>query len=150
MEIFDLIHFCICFKWSRKLVVEKCTTRIWRSLKKQFDVKGGLIPEGILTLVPLPNYSPKGQLNSEWIYEVIVSPNKQTRIVALFWWFFGESRQFFWLWSMFVCLLGRKSLQFLVCILGETMTSQIHSEFNWPLSLLVGPWQYLADQLILF
>ena len=53
----------------------------------------------------------KGQLNSEWIYEVIVSPKqqnknykdfcpiKQTRIVALF---FGECRQFFWLRSLFV------------------------------------------------
>ena len=56
----------------------------------------------------------KGQLNSEWIYEVIVSPKmptkifpdfcptKQTRIVAIFLWFFGECRQFFWLQSLFV------------------------------------------------
>ena len=45
-------------------------------------------------------YLGKGQLNSEWIYEVIVSPKMQTkkykdfcptkqkRIIALFWWFF--------------------------------------------------------------
>ena len=56
----------------------------------------------------------KGQLSSEWIHEVIASPKmqtenyknfcptKQTRIVALFWWFFGECRHFFWLWSFFV------------------------------------------------
>ena len=56
----------------------------------------------------------KGQLNSEQIYEVIVSPKMQTknykdfcptkqkRIVALFWWFFGECRQFFWLRFLFV------------------------------------------------
>ena len=31
-------------------------------------------------------------------------------------------------------LPGQKSLKFLVGILGETMTSWIHSEFNWPLS----------------
>ena len=30
-------------------------------------------------------------------------------------------------------LPGQKSLEFLVGILGETMTSWIHSEFNWPL-----------------
>ena len=30
-------------------------------------------------------------------------------------------------------LPGQKSEKFLVGILGETMTSQIHSEFNWPL-----------------
>ena len=30
-------------------------------------------------------------------------------------------------------LPGQKSLNFLVGILGETMTSWIHSEFNWPL-----------------
>ena len=30
-------------------------------------------------------------------------------------------------------LPGQKSEKCLVCILGETMTSWIHSEFNWPL-----------------
>ena len=29
---------------------------------------------------------------------------------------------------------GQKSLQFLVHILGETMTSEIHSEIHWPLT----------------
>ena len=51
----------------------------------------------------------KGQLNLEWIYEVIVSPKTQTknynyfcrtiqtRMVALFFVIFWECRQFFWL-----------------------------------------------------
>ena len=62
-----------------------------------------------------------GQLISEWSYEFIISPKMQTknckdfcptiqtRIVALFWWFFGERRQFFWLRSLFVWK-GRKIL----------------------------------------
>ena len=61
------------------------------------------------------------QLNSEWIYEVIVSPKMQTencknfcpaiqtRIVEFFWWFFGESRQFL-LATILVCLIRQKSL----------------------------------------
>ena len=57
--------------------------------------------------------------------------NKQGSIVALFFGDFFVSRQFLWLWSLFV-LVGRKSLYFLVCILGETVTSSIHPEFNWP------------------
>ena len=56
----------------------------------------------------------KGQLNSEWIYEVIVSPKMQTknyknfcpaiqtRIVVLFLMIFWWCRQFFWLWSSFI------------------------------------------------
>ena len=53
----------------------------------------------------------KGQLNSEWIYEVIVSPKIPTQ----------NYRDF--------CpgslggRVGQKSLEFLVEILGETMTS---------------------------
>ena len=35
--------------------------------------------------------------------------------------------------TILVCLVGQKSLQFLVCILGEAMNSKIDSEFNWPL-----------------
>ena len=53
----------------------------------------------------------KGQLNSEWIYEFMVSPKMQT----------------------FNKLPGQKAFKFLVGILGETMISSIHSEFNWPL-----------------
>ena len=34
-----------------------------------------------------------------------------------------------------VCLVGQKYLKILVGILGETMTSQIHSEFKWPLKM---------------
>ena len=60
------------------------------------------------------------------ITRISALPNKQGSQQFL-WWFFGEYRQFFWLWSLFV---GQK---FLVCSLGETMTSSIHSEFNWPL-----------------
>jgi hypothetical protein len=32
--------------------------------------------------------------------------------------------------TILVCLVGQKSLQFLVGFLGETMTSLYHSEFN--------------------
>ena len=80
----------------------------------------------------MPSYS-KGQLNSEWIYEVIISPKmptkkfpdfcpiKQTRIVALFWWSFGECRQFF---CYDPCLFGRAEIwKKFVGILGEMMTS---------------------------
>ena len=49
----------------------------------------------------------KVQLNSEWIYEVIVSPKMPTRISAL------PSNK----------LPGQKSEKFLLGILGETMTS---------------------------
>ena len=76
----------------------------------------------------------KGQLNSKWIYEVIVSPKmptknfkdfcptKQTRIVA---------KKPFYMHqkitkksaTILVCLLEQKTLSFLVSILGEMMTS---------------------------
>ena len=68
----------------------------------------------VSTKISLYSGDPKGQLNSEWIYEVIVSPKmptknykdfcptQQTRIVALFLVFFGDCRQFFWLQSLFV------------------------------------------------
>ena len=87
----------------------------------------------------------KGQLNSEWIYEVIVSPkmptknfpdfcpSKQTRIVDFFGDFLVSVGSF--LVMIFVCLIGQKSGKFLVGISGETMTSYIHSEFSWPLGL---------------
>ena len=40
----------------------------------------------------------------------------------------------YWISAMYCpTLQGQKSLQFLVHILGETMTSQIHSEIYWPL-----------------
>ena len=35
----------------------------------------------------------------------------------------------------FLPCVGQKSWQFFVHILGETMTSYIHSEINWPLAL---------------
>ena len=71
----------------------------------------------------------KGQLNSEWIYEVIVSPTIQTqnykdfcptiqtRIVALFFLgdFLGECRQFF-----YPCFFGRVEI---FVILGKTIAS---------------------------
>ena len=59
----------------------------------------------------------KSQLISEWIYEVIVSPKKWTKNCQDF------------------CphYKGKKSWQFFDRILGETMTSWIHSENNWPL-----------------
>ena len=69
----------------------------------------------------------KGQLKSEWIYEVIVSPKMQTKntnkdhstifgdfLVSV------EVDSFF---DYNPCLFGRAELQFLVCILGEMMTS---------------------------
>ena len=68
-----------------------------------------------------PQTLAKGQLNSEWIYEVIVSPKMQTknfmdfcptiqtRIVAFFLVIFGECRQFF-LAAILICLVGQKSL----------------------------------------
>ena len=49
----------------------------------------------------------KDQLNSEWIYEVIVSPKMPTKNVKDF---------------CPTLLPGQKSLKFLVGILGETMT----------------------------
>ena len=51
-------------------------------------------------------------------------PTKQTRIVALFLVSVGS----FFLAMILVCLEGQKS------ILGETMTLEIHSEFNLPLT----------------
>ena len=62
---------------------------------------------------------PKGRLNSEWIFEVIISPKIPTKNVTDF---FPER-------------VGQKSEKFLVGILGETMISSIHSEFNWPLKI---------------
>ena len=47
-------------------------------------------------------------------------------------------------------LPGQKSFKFLVGILGETMTSQIYSEFNWPLVVYLTTKQgYLRLCLIL-
>ena len=76
----------------------------------------------------------KGQLNSEWIYEVIVShkmptknyknfcPTKQTRIVAKK---TAYNHQKITKKSamILVCLVGQKYLKFMVGILWETMTS---------------------------
>ena len=77
---------------------------------------------------------PKGQLNSELIYEIIISPKiptnnfpdfgptKQTRIVALFFGDFLVSVGSFFGYDP--CLFGRAEiLAIFVCILGETMTS---------------------------
>ena len=38
---------------------------------------------------------------------------------------------------------GQKSFKFLVGILGETMTSSIHSEFNWPLTIYIFQCNYI-------
>ena len=57
----------------------------------------------------------KGQLNSEWIYEVIVSPKIPTKN-------YRDS----WPGSL---LEGRAEIS---VILEEIMTSSIHSEFDWP------------------
>ena len=59
----------------------------------------------------------KSQLILEWIYEVIVSSKILTKNCQNF------------------CphYTGQKSWQFFVGILGEMMTSWIHSEINWPL-----------------
>ena len=62
----------------------------------------------------------KGQLNSEWIYEVIISPKMPTK-----------NFKYFCPGSLLEGRVGQKSLKFLVGILGEMMTSLIHSEFNW-------------------
>ena len=89
--------------------------------------------------------NPKGQIKSEWIYEVIVTPkmqtknykdfcpSKQTRIIAKQTAYFHQkiTKKSA---TILVCLVGQKSLQFFVCILGETMTSWINSEFKWPLA----------------
>ena len=76
----------------------------------------------------------KGQLDSEWIYEVIVSPKmktknykdfcptKQTRIVAKKT-AYTHQKIIKKSAMILVWIVGQKSLQFLVCILGETMTS---------------------------
>ena len=57
--------------------------------------------------------------NLEWIYEVIIFPQIPTKNFSDF------------------CPTnkspGQKSEKLLVGILGETMTSYIHSENNWPL-----------------
>ena len=60
----------------------------------------------------------KGQFISECLYEVIVSPKVRTK-----------NRQYF-------CphYIGQKSWQFFVRTLGETMTSETHSEIVWPLA----------------
>ena len=52
----------------------------------------------------------KSQLNSEWTYEVIVSPQMPTKKFLVF---YPPSNK----------LPGQKSLQFFVGIFGETMTS---------------------------
>ena len=52
----------------------------------------------------------KGQLNSEWIYEVIISPKMPTKNLKDF-------------CPGSLLLLWQKSFKFLVGILGETMTS---------------------------
>ena len=79
-----------------------------------------------------PLFFLKGQLNSEWIYEVIVlptmptknckdfCPTKQARIVALFWVIFWWVEAVF-LAMILVWLVWPKSLKILVGILGETM-----------------------------
>ena len=76
----------------------------------------------------------KGQLNSEWIYEVIVSlkmqtknskdffTTKQTRIIAKKA-AYTHQKITKKSTSIFDCMVLQKSLEFLVCILGETMTS---------------------------
>ena len=75
----------------------------------------------------------KGQLSSEWIYEVIVSlkmqtknykyfcPTKQTRIVAKKTAY--NHQKITKKSAILVCLIGQKSLKFLVFTLGETLTS---------------------------
>ena len=61
---------------------------------------------------------------SEWIYEVIVSPKILTKYCKDF--------------CPVLChTTGQKSLQFLDHILGEIMTSEIHSEIDWPLDKYV-------------
>ena len=98
-------------KPRKKLV--KCTSNCLLTYTTKQKVKGTKQESKSKSLD-----SPKGQLNSEWIYEVIISPKMkiknykdfcptiQTSIVALFlvisWWFFGECRQFFLLRSLFV------------------------------------------------
>ena len=57
----------------------------------------------------------KGQWISEWIYEVIVSPKIWTKYCKDFCPVVWHST-------------GQKSLQYLVHILGETITSKFHSE----------------------
>ena len=51
---------------------------------------------------------------------------------TLFWWFFAMSRQFF-LAMILVFFGGERSGKNVVGNLGETMTSWIRFEFNWPL-----------------
>ena len=68
--------------------------------------------------LPITGWATKGQLISEWIYEVIVSPKIQTKNC-----------------QDFCCphYTGQISWQFFFHILGETMTSSIYSENSWPL-----------------
>ena len=76
----------------------------------------------------------KGQFNSEWIYEVLFLPKCQpkiTKISAL------PSNK----------LSGQKSSKCLVGILGKTMTSKIHSDFNWPLVFIIHTYIiYILEQ----
>ena len=65
---------------------------------------------------------PKDKLNSNWIYEGIVSSKMWTKK-------FERRISTLKVYKR----VGKKSFKFLVCILGETMTSWIHSESNWPL-----------------
>ena len=69
----------------------------------------------------------KGQLISEWIFKVTISPKIRTKNCQDF------------------CphCTGQKSWQIFVHILGETMTLWIHSDIVWPLSKsadLSKPW----------
>ena len=64
----------------------------------------------------------KGQLNSEWKYEVIVSPKFPTKNYKDF--------------CPGSLLEGRAEISVIFgWDLGETMTSYNHSEFNWPLAI---------------
>ena len=90
--------------------------------------------------------SSKGKLNSEWIYEVIVSPKmptknfkdfcptKQKRIIAKKTAYTPDCYTHQKITkksaTILVCLVGQKSGKILVDILGETMVSYIHSEFD--------------------
>ena len=54
-----------------------------------------------------------------------------------FWWFFGECRQSFCLWSLFVWQ-GRNLEKFWLAFWVKR-SSKIHSEFNWPIVQFAKP-----------
>ena len=77
-------------------------------------------------------FTTKGQSISEWIFEVIVSPKIQMKNCQDF------------------CphYTGQKSWRSFIHILGETMTSKIHSEIDWPLKISKSQKPFMISSIL--